>query len=111
MGSVLPNEMPRSACVRYGNGERHRKNCAPNTCHPDRKSRDPAEVIFELTRLGPSTAVGMTCFYYCVGAVIVSTAMIPAINAITAMATAMNRAVRAGSRSLFRVRKGEALAK
>ena len=72
---------------------------------------DPVEVTLKVSHRDPSTSLGMTCFYYGVGACIVSTATIPAINASKAIAAAMNNAVRPGSRCLLRVRNGEALAK
>ena len=69
------------------------------------------DVTLKLSRRDPSTSLGMTCFCYGAGACIVSTATIPASNASNAIAAAINKAVRPGSRCLLRVRNGEALAK
>ena len=53
----------------------------------------------------------MTRASYGVGACIVSTATIPANSANKAIAAAVNRTARPGSRCLLRVRNGEAFAK
>src|SRR5204863_3220189 len=64
------------ASANFANGEELRRHqdqvsaakvafaiVAAALCHPERQSRDPAEVILKLTRRDPSTILGMTKRY------------------------------------------------